>query len=154
MKIEKRGEYYLKNKEKILAYGKKYYRDHLEECRLHNKEYTNEYYETIRGKFTLWRKGAKRRNISWELSDKDVDELLKPMVCYYTNVPLTLERSKPNTVSIDRVNSDLGYVKGNVVICQSTVNFMKGTLSTTEFIKFCRNIVNHYDRTEDTDYAI
>lgn len=158
MNIEKRREcqkrYYERNKDKILLRNKNSYKDNIEQRRLRVKKCNDQFYATLRGKIHLWKNAAKRRKIQWELSNEDIEELAKPMVCFYTNVPLTLERSKPNTISIDRVDSNVGYVKGNVAICQSTINFMKGVLSTMEFIQFCRNVVNHHDRNEVVDYVI
>jgi hypothetical protein len=46
------------------------------------------------------------------------------------------------TASLDRINSDLGYVKNNVQWVHKTVNKMKNTLSSKEFISWCVLIGN------------
>ena len=44
------------------------------------------------------------------------------------------------TASIDRIDSSIGYVIGNVQWVHKQVNFMKGTMEQKEFIKFCKLI--------------
>ena len=64
--------------------------------------------------------------------------------CYYTGRLLTnlIDKIENFSLSIDRVNSDVGYVKNNIVLCGSIVNKMKLNLSTEQFISICSEIVN------------
>jgi hypothetical protein len=45
---------------------------------------------------------------------------------------------------IDRINSAHGYVPGNVVPCCKVCNFMKQSLTQSEFIDNIRLILKHY----------
>ena len=44
-------------------------------------------------------------------------------------------------VSVDRVDSNKGYLKDNVVLCCDSVNTMKMKLDTKEFLNICKEIV-------------
>jgi len=52
---------------------------------------------------------------------------------------------KPSqTASLDRINSDMGYVEGNVQWVHRDINFMKGCLSQHNFIHLCQLIVKKH----------
>lgn len=73
-------------------------------------------------------------------------------VCAYTGRPLSGYsistspfRSSSESLSIDRIDSRKGYVKGNVVVCFLDANVAKGTLSYQEFLSLCRSVVSCAD---------
>lgn len=68
---------------------------------------------------------SRERNIEWSLTLTSVRNLLKAKKCYYTGIALTLEPGRPSSLSIDRIDSTKGYVKGNVVACSVYANSMK-----------------------------
>lgn len=70
----------------------------------------------------LYRSAVKRK-IDFNLSDEDVRELLERKTCYYTGARFTESPHYKRTV--DRIDSNLGYVNGNVVACTHGVNQMK-----------------------------
>ncbi len=53
--------------------------------------------------------------------------------CTYCKIPI-------ETIGIDRVHNELGYIVGNVTSCCSICNSMKGKLDANEFIERCRAI--------------
>lgn len=79
--------------------------------------------------------------------DIDIDFLVwlleeQQGLCFYTGLPMTTHAGIW-AISLDRVDSSLGYLKENVVLCATQVNQMKGTLSGREFIALSRIIVEH-----------
>lgn len=62
--------------------------------------------------------------LKFDLELSDIEELLSANQCYYTNKKF----DEFNLLSIDRVNSKKGYVKGNVVACISEINSVKSSL--------------------------
>jgi hypothetical protein len=44
------------------------------------------------------------------------------------------------TASLDRIDSSIGYVEGNVQWIYKPLNTMKGTLSNQEFIQLCKEV--------------
>ncbi len=93
---------------------------------------------------------AKGRAKKMELPfDITVDEMLDAYAsqqgkCHYTGRPLDYKPGSPDTLSIDRVDSNRGYVKDNVVLCLWTINLMKQDLDLTEFVSMCKIIAERW----------
>ncbi len=79
-----------------------------------------------------------KRGLSWKIPIGYLKSL--PRVCFYTGIELTTLKRKPNTISLDRLDSSKGYTKKNVVFCTATVNKMKWSLSAKDFIEICKQI--------------
>lgn len=76
--------------------------------------------------------------------------------CYLTGADLTLEKGKPNTLSIDKVFPEKGYVKGNVRWSAWAANRAKGDMSFSVFHAMCERITekcNDY-RKDNGEYEI
>lgn len=73
---------------------------------------------------------AQDRKLQFNLSFEYVRRLLEYKTCYYTNKPFT--EDGPNARSFDRVDSDKGYIEGNVVACTIDINGKKSNLSFDE----------------------
>ncbi len=104
----------------------------------------NAYQLTLPGKMAMWKNGARRRDIDWDLNLSNLEAM--PMICHYTGEPLTLEKNQPNTISLDRLDSEKGYSKDNVVFCCAHINVMKWETGEKEFLKWCRKVVKHLDK--------
>lgn len=63
--------------------------------------------------------------------------------CFYTGRDMYFGAGTPDSPSLDRVNSTLGYLPDNIVLCQYKVNVVKNSLSVHELILFCRDVLNH-----------
>lgn len=63
--------------------------------------------------------------------------------CYYTNRDLNMELGNSDSVSIDRINPDLGYHKDNIVLTQWKVNRMKSDATIEELLQFCEDILQN-----------
>lgn len=48
--------------------------------------------------------------------------------------------SNPRSCSIDRINSELGYVPGNIQLVTAKTNMAKGNMNNKEFIKYCKQV--------------
>ena len=90
-----------------------------------------------------------RKNIAgYNLTVEYIQELLdnQNYKCYYTNVDLKIG-SKLTNPTLDRIDSNKGYIKGNVVICTEIANIMKNDLTIDEFkeqIKLLYNNMNNF----------
>jgi hypothetical protein len=73
---------------------------------------------------------AKDRQIDFDLTLNKVRQLLQVKACYYTGVPF--EEDGKYARSIDRVDSDQGYVDDNVVACTVDINGKKANLTNEE----------------------
>ena len=51
--------------------------------------------------------------------------------------------SNPNSCSIDRIDSDKGYVLGNIQLVTAKTNLAKGNMANKEFIGFCKKVAKN-----------
>lgn len=73
---------------------------------------------------------AQDRKLQFNLSFEYVRRMLEYKTCYYTNKTFT--EDGPNARSFDRIDSDKGYIEGNVVACTIDINGKKSNLSFEE----------------------
>jgi hypothetical protein len=87
-----------------------------------------------------------RKNIDFDIDEEFISDLLKKQNyrCFYSNIILDISsigsennNINNNTLSIDRIDSNKGYLKDNVVLVTGLINLMKNDLSDNEF----RNII-------------
>ncbi len=62
-------------------------------------------------------------------------------VCAYTGCEMSLRPGANDTMSIERIDSSLGYIEDNCVLVCAAVNRMKSDLPATDFYEFCRDVV-------------
>lgn len=83
---------------------------------------------------------AQDRKIDFNLSFEYVKNLLEYKNCYYTDIPFTEEGIHAR--SFDRIDSNKGYIEGNVVACTIDINGKKANLSFEEieclYNKLCK----------------
>lgn len=66
---------------------------------------------------------ANQRDIEFDLSLRAFINIFKSKKCQLTGMPLTAE-----TITIDRIDNNLGYISGNVMAVHSTVNALKAII--------------------------
>lgn len=88
--------------------------------------------------------GAILRNIEWNLEYKYLAELLKEQnyKCALSDLDIHAKGSGNNTASLDRINSEKGYIVGNVQWVHKHVNFMKQKYDQDYFISICKMIAD------------
>lgn len=110
-----------------------------------NKEFRNaamrKYRDTMKGKYNQWKVSAKKSNHEWHLTLADLENI--PMVCHYSGLEMTMEQSKYNTISIDRIDSAGHYTKDNVVFCCADINRMKQEFTVSHLFFLCKKIIEH-----------
>lgn len=98
-------------------------------------------------------RGAKLRGIKFDLSASYLDNLYyqQNKKCKMSGIPINIstsvnkkEERDANTASLDRINSNKGYVEGNVQWVHKKINFMKQDLEIEEFINLCKEVSNNY----------
>lgn len=98
-----------------------------------------------------YKRNAKRRNIKFNLTEKEC-LLLMVQSCYYCGrEPFNVIKAKQSHGEfvfngIDRVNNSEGYVLNNVVPCCKHCNSMKKDLSNTEFLEIIKLIYNNLNK--------
>ena len=108
-------------------------------------------------KLASYKSQCKKYNIPFDLDVNYLIELMEKQrrKCYYTGVPLTMKSnrglklgrksitllSSKSQASLDRVEPEKGYVKGNVVWCGWMVNTCKNMLTESEFYDICKQVI-------------
>lgn len=101
---------------------------------------------TKRTVFRLYVAGAKRRNLSFDLTFEQFIDLSQKS-CYYCGIePSTIRKSDHDNgdfiyTGLDRKNSKLGYTLDNVVPCCFKCNRMKSDNSIEEFLSHIKKIL-------------
>jgi len=86
------------------------------------------------------KKRAKDSNIEFNLLEKDI---IIPKMCPILNIPLFISDNKAsdNSISIDRINNDIGYIIDNILILSWRANRIKSTASLSDMKK----IINSFN---------
>jgi hypothetical protein len=141
---QKNKEYYDKNKEYILVKTSvrktvQYYADpqtalaKQKEWKINNQE-----------KYLI--QGAKQRAKKHGIPiDITVEDIVIPEFCPYLGVKL-VPFSGWNSPSLDKINPQLGYVKGNIQVISTKANTMKNDATREELIQFAKSILLMEDK--------
>jgi len=80
---------------------------------------------------------AKQREIDFDLSINEYKKIVSRKKCFYTGVVMTKpigEGSKLwSDLTVDRIDNNKGYIRGNVVACTRAANQLKGIWENPEF---------------------
>lgn len=88
---------------------------------------------------------ANKRNIDFNISIKYLRNLFKQQKykCCYSNRKLTFNsKKKRGTASLDRIDSNKGYIVGNVHWVHKDVNLAKQSLTEIEFANLIKDLIN------------
>lgn len=97
-----------------------------------------------------YKRGATKKGVDFLLTDDEFKNIVG-LPCFYCGADPVVVESYVNrsngfpysTNGIDRVDSGVGYVNGNVVPCCPRCNFAKGKLAAESFIKMCEMVTHH-----------
>lgn len=99
-------------------------------------------YKEIPGKyFGNIRLYCKRINREFNISIEYLQDLFEKQnrLCAICNIPIFFGiNGSGTTASLDRIDSNKGYVEGNVQWVHKTINAMKSDLPQNEFIQWCK----------------
>ncbi len=89
---------------------------------------------------------AETRGIEWNLSDEFIWQiyLAQDRKCALSGQPIGWSKlGQVHTASIDRIDSDRGYVVDNVQLVHKDINFMKQSFSQSYFVEMCKKIAEY-----------
>lgn len=119
-------------------------------CKTTQKSYKRKAYgESSKNRLIAsYRSNAKHKKLDFELSNQDLEQLFQGD-CYYCGTKPSQIIKNANLYGeyvyngIDRLDSSKGYVKGNVVSCCSTCNYLKSNRTEEEFLDIIKKIASH-----------
>lgn len=126
-------DYYAANKEREIARAQKSLKKKSRaEINAYRKEHNRKY--PLRVILMHARKRAREKNIPFDLA---VEDLVIPQFCPVLGIELCVNDgyAQHNSISLDRVIPELGYVKGNVAIISYRANTIKGDSSIEDLEK-------------------
>lgn len=87
----------------------------------------------------LWQSIRRRKNVDPNLTRRDIENLVEPMICSVTGVKLRwdLDISRdPLGPSIDRINCSKGYSLENIRLTSLVYNQARSTYSNEELLEY------------------
>lgn len=105
------------------------------------------------------RAGAKKRNIKFEITAKDIWSkfLAQNGCCALSGISLIMtydgKRNSTNTASLDRIDSDKNYTIDNVQWIHKDINSMKLGMKDKDLINYCY-LISEYNKEKRGEYGI
>jgi hypothetical protein len=115
-------------------------------CNIGNQKSRDKVNSTIEGRAKVFlqnaRKSAIKRKQIFELEIKDIVDRWNQQlqICAYSGRKMTLKPGELNTVSIERIDSKVGYTKDNTILVCNAVNRMKSDFDLSSFVGLCEDI--------------
>lgn len=115
-------------------------------CTEANIKSRNKQNATIEGRAKIFLRNAKnsaqKRGQEFSLVTDDIVSFWEGQsgVCAYSGREMTLDAGKLNTVSIERIDSKIGYTKSNTILVCQAINRMKSDFEYDDFYNLCRDV--------------
>lgn len=114
---------------------------------------------TIEGRARVFlrnaKKSAAKRNQEFTLTIADIVECWSAQsgICAYSGRQMMLEAGYFNTVSIERIDSSVGYTPNNTILVCQAINRMKSDFPFDEFYALCSDVA-HFLGDEQRQLAV
>lgn len=112
-------------------------------CKEGNKKSREKKYSSFEGRVTTFLRTCKhsalKRNNEFSLTRKMLLDMWEKQdgICVYTGIEMTTQPNFPYSVSVERINSNVGYTKENTVLVCNAINKMKTDLDPVLFFEMC-----------------
>ena len=121
------------------ANSKKHYKQYIQNGGHSYTKYRKKHYEkykhSLKKRYYLYKQNAIRRSFKFDLTEEQFNIITK-QPCFYCG----LYNANQNFCGIDRKDNTLGYSIDNCKSCCTLCNFMKHTLSLSDFINHIKRI--------------
>jgi hypothetical protein len=115
-------------------------------CKEGNRKSLKKTNSTIEGRARIFlrnaKKSAEKRKQEFCLEIEDIITFWKQQngICAYTGRNMKLEAGHLDTVSIERINSNVGYTKDNTILVCQAINRMKSDFEFEDFYEMCADV--------------
>jgi hypothetical protein len=115
-------------------------------CTNGNKKSRQKLNSTIEGRAKVFLRNAKnsalKRNQEFSIAVEDIVKCWDQQLgfCAYSGRKMTLDAGLLSTVSIERIDSKIGYTTENTILVCQAINRMKSDFSFDEFYKLCSEV--------------
>lgn len=110
----------------------------------------------IRSRISSTKQNCRKTNKTFDLSEDYLFQLFKKQEgkCALSGVPIQIDGNTNLRLSLDRIDSDFGYIEGNVQWTIFAANRAKGDLDLDDFITLCGLIVERATTIESTPETV
>lgn len=91
-----------------------------------------EYECSPKRRFSKYKRGAKKRNLFWNLTYEEF--------MIFWKRPCSKCGDQIDTIGLDRINNNIGYILSNIESCCYTCNMAKHNRTNEDFIKHCHKV--------------
>ena len=115
-------------------------------CTQGNKRSRAKLNSTIEGRASVFlqnaKKSASKRQQEFALTISDIVDCWNSQsgICAYSGRIMTLKAGNLHTVSIERIDSNKGYVPENTILVCQAINRMKSNFEFNDFYDLCRDV--------------
>jgi len=115
-------------------------------CKKGNQRSLEKRYATFEGRITTFlgscKNSAQKRNQEFSLTRRDFVDMWAAQdgLCVYTGIEMELQPNTLLSVSVERIDSSVGYTAENTVLCCNAVNRMKSDLDPETFFDLCKAV--------------
>lgn len=96
------------------------------------------------------KKRAKDSGLEFSITEKDI---IISNACPYFGTPMVEHSprgsSRANTMSLDRIDSSMGYIPNNVEVISHLANTMKSNATREQLLKFAYSVIHRLGRRDD-----
>lgn len=140
-----------------------YYPNKLKEIKYINEEIVNNLYTEYGETINIMKENRDSFNVRGKLSKRCLDrsklycincnitseDIILVRTCPYLGISLEYGNTKStnNSASLDRINPQLGYVKGNIEVISQLANQMKSSANKEQLITFAKSILKQNNLT-------
>ena len=91
---------------------------------------------------------ARQKNITFSIKFQDLLAMWSYQEgrCNLSGRSMTIVKGSPELVSIDRIDSSVGYERDNIQLLCSAVNLAKNVLNEEYFIDICKDIARRNNK--------
>ena len=89
---------------------------------------------------------AMKRGLDFKIDGNFIYNLYNKQngLCFFSHIPLNLNAGCLDSISIDRLDSDIGYVEDNCVLTCRAINYLKNNFTEDDTISFLQKIYTYY----------
>ena len=119
-------------------------------CKEGNEKSRAKKYSTFEGRITTFLRtcstSAMSRGQKCTITRQDLIDLWEEQQgrCYYSDLLMETKPALNTSVSVERLDSNVGYTRENTVLCCNAIIRMKTDFTVNEFIHFCKSVSENY----------
>lgn len=113
-------------------------------CKDGNKRSLLKKYSTFEGRISTFllscKRNAEKRGNEFYLTRQDFIDMWKEQagICGYSGLPMELAPNTLLSVSVERIDNNIGYTINNTILVANAVNRMKSDLDPEDFYHLCK----------------